>query len=78
MLKHDTGVLCAPTAFGKTITAVAMIARRAVSTLVLVNRTELLKQWQERLQSFLDVGKGAVGTIGGGKVKPERMPSHSP
>jgi superfamily II DNA or RNA helicase len=70
MLKHDTGVLCAPTAFGKTITAVAMIARRAVSTLVLVNRTELLKQWQERLQSFLDVGKGEVGTIGGGKAKP--------
>jgi hypothetical protein len=78
MLKHNTGVLCAPTAFGKTVAAAAMIARRGVNTLVLVHRTELLKQWQERLQTFLDVGKGAVGTIGGGKVKPERMPSHSP
>ncbi|ATE62594.1 TOTE conflict system archaeo-eukaryotic primase domain-containing protein [Thauera sinica] len=70
MLHHDTGVLCAPTAFGKTVTAAAMIARRGVNTLVLVHRTELLKQWQERLQAFLGVGKGVVGTIGGGKTKP--------
>ncbi|WP_420896309.1 DEAD/DEAH box helicase [Azotobacter chroococcum] len=70
MLHHDTGVLCAPTAFGKTVTAAALIARRGVDTLVLVHRTELLKQWQERLQVFLGVGKGVVGTIGGGKAKP--------
>jgi len=70
MLHHDTGVLCAPTAFGKTVTAAAMIARRGINTLVLVHRTELLKQWQERLQAFLGVGKGVVGTIGGGKAKP--------
>src|SRR5213075_2274264 len=57
MLQHDAGVLCAPTAFGKTVTAAAMIARRGVNTLVLVHRTELLKQWQERLQAFLGVGK---------------------
>ena len=69
MLHHDAGVLCAPTAFGKTVTAAAMIARRGVNTLVLVHRTELLKQWQERLQAFLGVGKGVVGTIGGGKAK---------
>jgi len=70
MLKHDAGVLCAPTAFGKTVSAAAMIVRRGVNTLVLVHRTELLKQWQERLQSFLGVGKGVVGTIGGVKAKP--------
>ena len=70
MLKRDAGVLCAPTAFGKTVTAAALIARRGVNTLVLVHRTELLKQWQERLQAFLDVSQGAVGTIGGGKAKP--------
>lgn len=70
MLQHDAGVLCAPTAFGKTVTAAAMIARRGVNTLVLVHRTELLKQWQERLQAFLAVGKEVVGTIGGGKAKP--------
>lgn len=70
MLEHAAGVLCAPTAFGKTVTAAALIAWRGVNTLVLVHRTELLKQWQERLQAFLGVGKGIVGTIGGGKAKP--------
>jgi superfamily II DNA or RNA helicase len=69
MLLHDTGVLCAPTAFGKTVTAAAIIARRGVNTLILVHRTELLKQWQERLQSFLALGKGMIGRVGGGKAK---------
>jgi superfamily II DNA or RNA helicase len=70
MLHHDAGVLCAPTAFGKTVSAAAMIARRGVNTLVLVHRTELLKQWQARLLAFLAPGKGIVGTIGGGKARP--------
>ena len=69
MLHHDAGVLCAPTAFGKTVVAAAMIARRQVNTLVLVHRTDLLNQWRERLQTFLGVGKGVIGTIGGGKAK---------
>lgn len=69
MLQHGAGVLCAPTAFGKTVTAAAMIARRGVNTLILVHRTELLKQWQERLKAFLGAGKGDVGTIGGGRAK---------
>jgi superfamily II DNA or RNA helicase len=69
MLQHDAGVLCAPTAFGKTVVAAALIAQRGVNTLVLVHRTELLKQWQERLQAFLGVGKDVVGTLGGGKAK---------
>jgi len=70
MLGYDAGVLCAPTAFGKTVAAAAMIAKRGVNALVLVHRTELLKQWQERLQALLGVGKGTIGTIGGGKAKP--------
>lgn len=70
MMAHDTGVLCAPTAFGKTVTAAALIARRGVSTLVLVHRNELLKQWQERLRVFLGLDKTQLGVIGGGKRKP--------
>ena len=70
MLGHDAGVLCAPTAFGKTVTAAAIIAPRGVNTLVLVHRTELLKQWQVRLAAFLDAGKDVIGVIGGGKSKP--------
>lgn len=70
ILKHEVGVLCAPTAFGKTVTAAALIARRKVSTLVLVHRTELLRQWQERLAGFLEIPKASLGIIGGGKKKP--------
>lgn len=69
MLKHEFGVLCAPTAFGKTVATAALIARRKASTLVLVHRTELLRQWQERLTGFLDFPKGSLGVIGGGKKK---------
>ena len=70
MLAHNAGVLCAPTAFGKTVVAAAIIARRGVNTLILVHRTELLRQWQERLRAFLSAGKELVGTVGGGKAKP--------
>lgn len=35
-----------------------------------MHRTELLKQWQERLQAFLGVGKGVIGTMGAGKSRP--------
>ncbi|EFN5192912.1 DEAD/DEAH box helicase family protein [Escherichia coli] len=69
LLRYDTGVLCAPTAFGKTVTAAAVIARRKVNTLILVHRTELLKQWQERLAVFLQASD-SIGIIGGGKHKP--------
>ncbi|MEB3307365.1 MAG: DEAD/DEAH box helicase family protein, partial [Cyanobacteriota bacterium] len=70
MLRHDIGVLQAPTAFGKTVVAAAITARRNVNTLVLVHRAELLRQWQERLQTFLDAAPEAIGRIGGGKAKP--------
>ncbi|MGB5761586.1 MAG: DEAD/DEAH box helicase family protein [Sedimenticolaceae bacterium] len=70
MLPHDVVVLCAPTAFGKTVTGAAIIALRRVNNLILVHRTELLRQWQERLNAFLGIGKEVVGTIGGGRRKP--------
>ncbi len=70
ILKYDIGILCAPAAFGKTVTAAALIARRGVNTLILVHRTELLKQWKARLQSFLAIEKEMPGTMGGGKIKP--------
>ncbi len=46
---HDTGVLAATTAFGKTVVAAWLIAQRGVNTLVLVHRQQLLEQWVERL-----------------------------
>ena len=55
LLRHDTGVLAATTAFGKTVLAAWLIAQRGVNTLVLVHRQQLLEQWIERLSSFLSV-----------------------
>ena len=67
---HDTGVLAATTAFGKTVVAANLIARRDRNTLVLVHRRQLLDQWVARLQTFLDIGPARIGVIGGGKRKP--------
>ena len=55
MLVHNNGVLHATTAFGKTITAAAMIARKQVNTLILVHSKALLLQWHQRLTEFLDI-----------------------
>jgi len=69
MLAHDTGVLSATTAFGKTVVAAWLIARRGVSTLVLVHRRQLLDQWVERLSALLEVPAKSIGRIGGGRSK---------
>jgi superfamily II DNA or RNA helicase len=37
LLDHDIGVLSASTAFGKTVVAAYLIAKRGVNTLILVN-----------------------------------------
>jgi superfamily II DNA or RNA helicase/very-short-patch-repair endonuclease len=64
---HDIGVLAATTAFGKTVVAAWLIARRSVNTLVLVHRQQLLDQWVERLASFLNVPTKSIGRLGGGR-----------
>jgi superfamily II DNA or RNA helicase len=63
----DEGVLCAPTAFGKTAIAARLIALRKVNTLVLVHRRQLMDQWRERLALFLGLATKNIGQIGGGK-----------
>ena len=70
MLRHETGVLAATTAFGKTVVAAWLIAQRGVNTLVLVHRRQLLDQWIERLSTFLDVPAKSIGRIGGGRNRP--------
>jgi len=70
MLAHETGVLAATTAFGKTVIAAWLIAQRGTSSLVLVHRRQLLDQWIERLSTFLDLPAKAIGRIGGGRSRP--------
>ena len=70
LLAHETGVLAATTAFGKTVVAAWLIAQRGVSTLVLVHRRQLLDQWIERLSAFLGMPAKSIGRIGGGARRP--------
>lgn len=55
MLENETGILHAATAFGKTVVCCDMIVRRGISTLILVDRADLMNQWIKRLEEFLDI-----------------------
>lgn len=67
LLRNDIGVLSAPTAYGKTVLAASLIARRKRNTMVLVHRTQLMNQWLEKLLIFLDAGEESIGQFGGGR-----------
>jgi superfamily II DNA or RNA helicase len=69
VLAYDHGILCAPTAFGKTVVGAYLIAKRGVNALILVHRRQLMEQWRERLTAFLALPIGHVGQYGGGKAK---------
>jgi len=58
---RDHGVLEAATGSGKTVMAIAIIARRQQPTLILVHTKELLNQWGARIRSFLDFEPGIIG-----------------
>jgi hypothetical protein len=69
LMAHDTGVLAATTAFGKTVVGCWLVARNT-NTLVLVHRQALLDQWVARLGAFLNVDADRIGVIRGGKKRP--------
>jgi superfamily II DNA or RNA helicase len=73
LLQHDTGVLSATTAFGKTVIGAYMIAQRSTNTLIIVHRKQLLEQWIERLKAFLNISSDQIGIISGGKYKPSNI-----
>jgi hypothetical protein len=70
LCRHDLGVLVAPPGAGKTVLACAVIAHRAVPTLVIVDRQPLLEQWRERLVTHLDVNLKQIGVVGSGRSRP--------
>ena len=53
----DTGILSAATAFGKTVVCSNIIATRKVSTLILLESSALIEQWQDALETFLDINE---------------------
>ncbi|MGD8751632.1 MAG: DEAD/DEAH box helicase family protein [Anaerolineales bacterium] len=70
LLKEDIGVLSAVTAFGKTVVAIYLLAKRDAPTLILVHRRQLMDQWKAHLISFLGLSPKEIGQIGGGKRNP--------
>ena len=55
LLTYSDGVLSAATAFGKTVVCSYLIAERKVNTLILLQSKDLLNQWVEELNKFLDI-----------------------
>ena len=53
--KYENGILCAPPAFGKTVLAAYLISKRKVSTLILLDKTDLIDQWIGEFKRFLDI-----------------------
>ena len=69
VLSNDCGVFVAPPGSGKTVLAIAAIARRKVNTLILVHRKPLMEQWRLQISSLFGIDKKQIGQIGGGKNK---------
>ncbi len=69
ILQSDYSLLIAPPGFGKTVVAVAVIAKRRVKTLILVHKTVLLEQWSKRLSEYFKIDIKSIGILGKGKKK---------
>ena len=83
LLAYEHGILSAATAFGKTVVCSYLIAERKVNTLILLESTDLISQWEEELGRFLFIDEeppeyqtktgrvkkrnSVIGTLKGGK-----------
>ena len=83
LLQYDHGILSAATAFGKTVVCSYLIAQRKVNTLILLESTDLIIQWEDELKHFLEIDEeppeyltksgrvkkrgSVIGTLKGGK-----------
>lgn len=75
MLKHETGILSAATAFGKTALGAYLVAAHHVNTLILVHNTEILKNWLEDLDKFLDIDEKPPNyQTKSGRIKTRKSP----
>lgn len=74
MSQHNIGTLSATTAFGKTVFAIAMIAKQRVNTLILVHRKSLLDQWRKQLEDFLEINEHVIDNGKKRKSKKNQSP----
>lgn len=57
---HDSGIICLPTGFGKTVIAIYLACKLRKKTLWVTHKTNLMDQTRDRFNSFTD---GTVGRI---------------
>lgn len=57
MLENDIGILSAATAFGKTAVSAYLVSQRKVNTLILVHNREIMKNWVEDFEKFLQINE---------------------
>lgn len=55
LMPHETGILSAATAFGKTVVCCDLIAERKINTLILIESSALMEQWQAAIERFLNI-----------------------
>ncbi len=70
LLCRQFGVLEAGTGSGKTVMALAIVARRRQPALILVHTRELLYQWAERVREFLGIKEPGLLGAGHAELKP--------
>ncbi len=67
--KKDFGIITAPPGSGKTIMGLKIIADKRQPALIVVHRKQLLSQWVEPIEAFLNIPRTEIGKIGQGKAK---------
>ena len=57
LTKYDNGILSAATAFGKTVTCSGIISQIKTSTLIILESSSLVEQWEKALGTFLSINE---------------------
>lgn len=67
MIEYENGIYQAPPGSGKTVTVLEAIRRSRQRAIILVDKSNIMRQWVDRAQEFLGV---PIGTIGDGNFDP--------
>lgn len=67
--KMQQGIIRAPTGSGKTMAALALIARLKQRAIVIMRDTKLMNQWLAVAEETLGIDRREIGQIKGGKLK---------
>jgi superfamily II DNA or RNA helicase len=67
LLTSRGGILQLACGKGKTVVAIDLIARRGVPAIVIVDTTQLVKQWRDSIMFFLGLKEEEIGMIGDGE-----------